>query len=120
MYKWYVVKLVYRVMSGTGDHTPQFDEQYRIIKARDTDEAFLKARMIGGREEDAFISEDLNAVSWQFIDVCDMKEIHDFTDGMELFSRIHETDNAYSYIEFVHHRAETIKKHQSKPEVTLV
>ena len=107
---WYIIKLVFRVVSGTGDHTPQFDEQVRLIDARNPNEAFLKARMIGGREEDAYLSDDFNAVRWQFIDVCELKEIREFTDGMELCSRIHETDNALSYIDYIHHRAEAIEQ----------
>lgn len=115
---WYITKLVFRVISGNGDHTPQFDEQVRLIEARNANEAFLKARFIGGREEDAFMSEDLNAVRWQFIDVCDMNEISEFKDGMELFSRIHETDHALSYIDYIHHRAESIEK-MLQPRVAL-
>lgn len=115
---WYITKLVFRVISGSGDHTPQFDEQVRLVEARNPNEAFLKARLIGGREEDAFISEELNAVRWQFIDVCEMKEIREFTDGMELCSRIHETDNALSYIDYIHHRAEAIEQ-MIQPRVAL-
>jgi hypothetical protein len=30
---WYVAKLVFRVISGNGDHNAQFDEQLRLINA---------------------------------------------------------------------------------------
>lgn len=105
---WYTIKLIFRVTTANGEHTPQFDEQIRLIQARNVNEAFLKARMIGGREEDAYMSEDFNAVRWQFIDVAELKEIDELSDGIELYSRIHETDNALSYIDFIHHRADTI------------
>jgi len=31
--KWYLAKFVYQVISGNGNHTPQFDEQMRLIRA---------------------------------------------------------------------------------------
>lgn len=108
--KWFVTKLVFNVITGNGNHTPQFDEQIRLIEARNFNEAFIKARFIGGREEEAFVSEDFNAVRWQFVDVCELKPVDSFFDGMELYSRIHETENAEAYINFVHHRAEVIEQ----------
>lgn len=108
--KWFITKLVFNITTGNGNHTPQFDEQLRLIEARSYKEAFLKARFIGGREESAFMSEDLNAVKWQFIDVCELKELDGFYDGMELTSRIHEAENVESYTTFIHHRAEVIEQ----------
>lgn len=108
--KWFITKLVFSVTTGNGNHTPQFDEQIRLIEARSYKEAFLKARFIGGREESAFMTEDLNAVKWQFIDVCELRELEQFYDGMELNSRIHETENADNYVTFIHHRADVIEQ----------
>jgi hypothetical protein len=116
---WYITRLVFRVHSGNGNHTPQFDEQVRLIKARSANEAFLKARMIGGREEDIDNNETSHGVRWQFIDVCELKEIHEFSDGLEICSRIHETDNAQSYIDYIHHRAESIEQ-AIEPSMSLV
>jgi hypothetical protein len=31
--KWYLAKFVYQVISGNGNHSPQFDEQMRLIRA---------------------------------------------------------------------------------------
>ena len=45
--KWYVVKLVYQVICGEGKHTPQFDEQIRIITAQDEAAAYEKAYATG-------------------------------------------------------------------------
>ena len=33
--KWYLAKLVYRIICGEGNHKPQFDEQLRLIYAED-------------------------------------------------------------------------------------
>lgn len=111
--KWFIGKLVFSVTTGNGNHTPQFDEQLRLIEAQDLNQAFIKARLIGGREEQAFMTEDLNAVRWQFIDVSDLKELSEFSDGMELYSRIHETENAETHITFIQHCAERILQQSS-------
>ncbi|MBP9186210.1 MAG: DUF4288 domain-containing protein [Bacteroidia bacterium] len=116
--KWYITKLVFKVITGGGNHTPQFDEQVRIIEARNFNEAFFKARFIGGREEDAFITEDLNSVKWEFVDLIELKEIDDFKDGMELCSRIHETESGEAYINFVQHRARKIENQTKQQLVT--
>ena len=113
---WYITKLVFKVITGGGNHTPQFDEQVRIIEARSLNEAFFKARFIGGREEDAFMTEDLNAVKWEFVDVIELSEVGEFKDGMELHSRIHETESNEAYINFVYHRASKIES-QTKQQL---
>ncbi len=118
MSNWFVAKLVFRVITGNGNHTPQFDEQLRLISAEDTQEAFFKARYLGANEQTEFSTEDLNEVSWQFIDVAELTPILAFTDGLELHSRIHEAESASSYISFVHHRAKTImQQYQYEPQV---
>jgi hypothetical protein len=116
--KWFITKLVFKVITGNGNHTPQFDEQVRLIEARSFNEAFFKARFIGGREEDAFMTEDLNAVRWEFVDVFELKELDEFKDGMELHSRIHETDSAETYINFVQHRAQVIEQQTKRQLVS--
>ena len=44
---WYVAKIVFRIMSGDGNHHAQFDEQLRLISADDELQAFEKATAIG-------------------------------------------------------------------------
>ena len=44
---WYLTKLVFRIICGEGHHTPQFDEQLRLVSATDECEAFEKAMAIG-------------------------------------------------------------------------
>jgi hypothetical protein len=117
MSNWFVAKLVFRVITGNGNHTPQFDEQLRLINADNAQEAFFKARYLGANEQTEFATEDLNEVSWQFVDVAELTPILAFQDGLELHSRIHEADSATSYISFVHHRAKTImQQHQYEPQ----
>lgn len=54
---WYLTKLVYRIICGQGNHTPQFDEQLRLIEAGHSEEAYEKAVALGEREQDQFFNQ---------------------------------------------------------------
>lgn len=102
---WFIAKLVFNISTSGFHHKPQFDEQLRLIEAKNQEEAFIKARTLGLREEDSFLNDALKRVKWEFINVSEILPIHTLEDGMELYSRVHETDEAKSYIHDVHQRA---------------
>ena len=95
--KWYLAKLVYRIICGDGKHTPQFDEQLRLIHAEDELHAFYKARLFGQREQDNFLNAAEKPVHWKFIDVSEVHELTSLNDGVEIYSRISEEDNGELY-----------------------
>ena len=105
---WYLAKLVFRIVCGDGDHTPQFDEQLRLVQACSKEEAFQKAQQLGGRDEDAFYNRKQQLVRWQFINVSELYPLSQLIDGAEVYSRIEERDNADVYIHVVHQKAENI------------
>ncbi len=102
---WYIAKIVFNISAENTRHTPQFDEQLRLIAAADVEEAFHKARALGLQEEDCFVNENKNRVRWEFINVAEITPVKRLEDGMELYSHIHETDEAKSYINWVHQKA---------------
>lgn len=106
---WYLTKMVFRIICGDGDHAAQFDEQLRIISASSKEEAFHKAQVLGGREEEIFFNNNLQLVQWQFISVSELYLLDDLTDGAELYSRIEEKDDADSYLHIIHKKAEQIR-----------
>jgi Domain of unknown function (DUF4288) len=106
--KWYLAKLVYRIICGDGNHTSQFDEQLRLIYAEDDFHAFTKARLIGEKEEDHFQSFYKKPVKWKFIDVSEMHLLDNLIDGAELYSRINEQDDAETYIRSTQTRAKDL------------
>jgi len=106
---WYLTKIVYQIICGRGSHTPQFDEQLRLISANDEHEAFSKAQRIGVLEEESFFNQQQQLVKWKFIDVCELYKISELTDGAEMYSRIQEADDADRFIEMVHSKAEYIQ-----------
>lgn len=104
--KWYMAKIVYQIICGEGRHTPQFDEQLRLIHAEDNLHAFHKARSIGKQEEDCFLNHVNKLVQWKFIDVSEIHLLDVLTDGAEVYSKIYEDENADIYIRFVHSKAD--------------
>jgi hypothetical protein len=101
---WYIAKIVFGIQSETAQKQ-QFDEQLRLISADSQEEAFLKARMIGLNEEDSFLNDKKKTVKWEFINVPELIRVNHLEDGIEVYSQIHEMDEAHSYIDVVHQKA---------------
>ena len=117
--KWYLAKLVYRIICGDGKHTAQFDEQLRLINAEDDLHAFYKARLFGEREQDNFLNAADKPVHWKFIDVSEIHELNDLNDGVEIYSRISEDDNADIYTKLVLLRAAHLQENLMHTSVEL-
>jgi hypothetical protein len=105
---WYLAKIVFQIICGNGEHTPQFDEQLRLVSASTKDEAFLKAQQMGKKAEETFFNSKQQLVQWQFINVSELYHLSELIDGAELYSRIEEKDNAVQYIQVVNHKADSI------------
>ena len=106
---WYIAKVVFNIVSGSGDHKPQFDEQYRLIKAETRKDAFEKAVSIGKSEEEILMNTKREIVRWDFVNVSELYLINELQDGMELFSSIHEQTDRKIYIETVHLQSDYVQ-----------
>ncbi|MGE7774354.1 MULTISPECIES: DUF4288 domain-containing protein [Chitinophaga] len=102
---WYVAKIVYQIICGTGDHLPQFDEQLRLISATSKAEAWKKAVQIGEQEQYAFRNQREELVEWRYINVPELHTLDELKDGMEIYSRVEEPDNANSYVALLQMKA---------------
>ena len=96
--KWFLAKLVFQIVCGNGNHTPQFDEQLRLIYAEDELHAFHKARLLGEGDYLKVVAENLVAVHWKFIDVCELYPLILSTEGVEINSVKREEADANLYI----------------------
>ena len=103
--KWYLAKIIYRIICGDGNHTAQFDEQLRLVHAEDDMHAFQKARLMGEREEDSFLNNNQKPVAWKFIDVSELHPLDELIDGAEIYSQICEKEQAENYIKVINARA---------------
>jgi len=118
--KWYLSKIVFQIICGKGDHTPQFDEQLRLIAANDEEEAFEKSVKMGEGEEDHFYNQKQQLVHWKFINVSELYRLTELIDGAELYSRINEVDDAGAYINFVNRRSQSIQQKQLHRLLNLI
>ncbi len=107
--KRYLVKLMFNINIDNGNHAHQFDEQIRLVEASNLETAFQKARLIGQKEEEAFINKDNQIVNWQFIDVVDLFELESLKDGEQLYSTTHENAERDSFIDHVRQKAMLIQ-----------
>lgn len=96
---WYIAKLVFQILNNSQIH--QFDEQIRIIKAADYNEATEKALQIGKAEEDEFLNTDNHKVYWKFRAITHLSHIQNMENGSELCSQIIEKNPADNYLEAI-------------------
>lgn len=106
--EWYLAKIVFRIISGDGNHQPQFDEQLRLISASSWENAFSKAKALGEQEQDRFINQQNQWVEWKFINVAELTLLGNLQDGFELHYQITEPHNAEKYTEQIHRKASSI------------
>jgi Domain of unknown function (DUF4288) len=107
--QWYLSKIIFRIICGEGNHTPQFDEQLRLVAAHDEEEAFQKAFALGEKEQDRFYNQERQLVQWKFINVAELYRFSGLLDGAEMYSRIQETDDPEGYIDLTNRRADHIR-----------
>ena len=90
---WFLAKLVYEIQFKNASRVEQFDEQLRLISAHNWVEALERARQIGLVEEDA--SENLSGITlrWKFMNVTELKELNEDSDGIELYGRLVDVEN---------------------------
>ena len=115
---WYLSKIVFQIVCGDGQHTPQFDEQLRLVHAQDEETAYAKAIAIGNAEEDTFHNNRQQLVQWRFIGVSELYQMS-LIDEAELYSRISEVDRAEDYIAMVHQKAEQIENRHTHKMLQL-
>lgn len=106
---WYLVKIIFGIKVGNVSIANQFEEQLRVVSARNENEAFLKARLIGVREEESFVNANLKNVKWEFVDVSELGLMDELNDGNELCSQIFENNDAGNYIRFIQQKAYSIE-----------
>ena len=118
--KWYLAKIVFRIICGDGEHVAQFDEQLRLISAPDEEKAFEKAQDMGRKEQDSFLNLKKELVRWKFVQVSELYQLRELIDGAELYSRINEVDDAETYISMINKRAASIQNKQSHQLLQLI
>lgn len=60
---------------------------------------------MGDSEEDSFLNNVQKPVHWEFIDVSEIHPLDNLVDGVELYSKIAEEEDAGKYISNIKDRA---------------
>lgn len=115
----YIAKMVFRIVCGNGNHTPQFDEQIRLFYATHQQEALQKAIVLGKAEEDCFMNIHLQPVQWQFIAITALYDIQSPADGIEIASCIKEVDDAENYLYITRKKAAQVIEANSLQTQTI-
>lgn len=115
----YLIKLVYQIVCGDGQHVAQFDEQLRFITAVNEEEALAKGRSIGLQEEDVFCNDKKQLVQWKFINVTELHPLAELMDGAEVFSQLKEMSDDIAYSNFVHHKASILEQKFSAAKLQI-
>ncbi|WP_162618727.1 DUF4288 domain-containing protein [Pedobacter yulinensis] len=97
--KWFAVKYIFRIISGEGKHSPQFDEQTRLLLSADKLNAFEKARSLAGQLNKSFRNRFGDLVSWKFVEIVEINEVANPEDGVEINSTIIEPENVTGFLE---------------------
>lgn len=95
---WYIAKLVYQVISGVGNHTPQFDEQLRLIRADEYAWAREKATIIGHLLQHKCTNDKGEELAWKFVNVIDVVPVSSWEDGEEIYSTTSEPKDVKEYL----------------------
>lgn len=114
---WYISKIIFQVICGDGEHTPQFDEQLRLIQAKNEQEALKKAIEIGLEEQNTFNNSKDESVIWSFIDVSELQRVNELKDKTELYSRIVEPENEENYVGLIELRAERVRSNCERQSI---
>lgn len=105
---WYVVKIIYQIISGDGVHTPQFDEQYRLIKADEMAWALEKAQVIARLGQCLFQNDRNESVQWKLVAVEDVRPLSDVEDGALIYSQVEELNDPEEYITLTSERSKRL------------
>lgn len=116
---WYLAKIVFQIVCGDGQHTPQFDEQLRLVQSEDEKTAYAKAVSIGHTEADTFYNNKEQLVQWRFVGVSELYQMS-LIDEAELYSRISEVDRADDYIHMVQKKAALIESRYTEQVLQLI
>lgn len=106
--KWYLARLIYKIRLSENNIRAQYDEQIRLVKATNTNEALIKSLRMGYENEINFKNHKHNTVNWEFIDVMEIISIPNLEDGLEIYSSTHEPKNQFQFEKMIHDRAKML------------
>lgn len=102
----FLAKLVFSISAANDCF--HYDDQLRVIMAANKNEALMRAKILGIKEEESFMLESITSVNWKFIDVMEITALDDLKDGLELYSHTRENEPSNAYENYVLHTANNL------------
>ena len=86
---WYAANLLFKSTHSQSGDDELWEESIRLVDAESEDMALKKAQIIGANEKVAYLAQEGDKVTWEFVRVDRVFEISDeqLRNGAELFSR---------------------------------
>ncbi|HRG59436.1 MAG TPA: DUF4288 domain-containing protein [Bacteroidia bacterium] len=105
MEKVFIAKLIWQIKVNNHKMSSDFDEQLRIIKAKNYSIALQKAQNIGKNMEETLVNTKGQNIIWEFINVEFIKEITSFDDSFEICAQTINVHDAHQYIKEINTKA---------------
>jgi hypothetical protein len=105
---WFLVKMVFRIICGNGQHKPQFDEQIRLVLSVNIKSAIEKSKQLAAEE-----TKVSHMVQWKLVAITDIYPFNGGMDGAELFSKITEEEQEAAFIHTLQLKEKDIYHKQS-------
>lgn len=118
---WFLVKIIFEIKIEGRNSAPQFEEQFRLIKADELEWAIEKATILSKMEESAFLNDRNQKVEWEFVKIVELLPLEGIDDGMQLYAQTEEPENVNAYLEVIKRKANqlTDKLKKRKSELTM-
>lgn len=101
----YLARLMFAVYINNATKPYEFDEQFRLIESANLKEAITKAIKVGCMQEGVVITANNDEILWQFLDVTEVYELGNVSDGEQLYSLTHKTDDAEAYVRYIKNKS---------------
>ena len=98
---YYLATLCYEIICGEGRHTPQFEEQVRLLETGSRSEALKAAHEIGQQELLSYQFNNSAKVEWKFLGIKELISLPGFFHGAELYQQHREIEYAEGYRNFI-------------------
>jgi hypothetical protein len=113
---WFLAKMVFQITVEGRNNAPQFEEQFRLIKADELTWAVEKAAILGRMDSTIFLNDRNQKVEWKFVEIVEALPLDGIVDGMELYTQTEEPENSATYLAIVKKKAKRlIDKLNRKP-----
>lgn len=112
--KLFLARLLFCVKAEENGKCTEFDEQYRLIRSYNYDDALQKARMIGIHEQETIVSQKEGLIKWEFVDVAELYDLNTLSDGDQVYSGTLSINDPQSYIEYIRRKSQALQvRHMS-------